>query len=43
MDRLPAFAECPDAIEVCVRRLQVNPESPDLQIIAGEARRVGRR
>jgi len=34
MDRLPAFAECPDAIEVCVRRLQVNPVSPDLQIIA---------
>ena len=25
-----------DAIEVCVRRLQVNPDSPGLRIIAGE-------
>lgn len=25
-----------DAIEICVRRLQVNPESPGLQIVAGE-------
>jgi maleylpyruvate isomerase len=25
-----------DAIEVCVRRLQINPDSPGLQIIAGE-------
>ena len=25
-----------DAIEVCVRRLQANPDSPGLQIIAGE-------
>ena len=28
-----------DAIEVCVRRLQVNPDSPGLQIVAGEGDR----
>jgi len=43
MDRLPAFAERPDAIEVCLRWLQVDPESPDLQIIADEGRRLDRR